>query len=421
MIYFIYDLLIFLASLVYLPFYALRGRVHADISKRLGFFNEGAFSGLKGKDVIWIHAVSVGEARAAEALLRLLRKEWPQKRIVVSTVTPTGQATVRKILEGDEVVFYAPLDISFVVKKFLKVLHPSLLIIMETEIWPNLIRRTQDTGCAVAVVNGRLSDRSFKGYKKMTWFMRPVLEGVDLFCMQTEADAARIVSLGVSPQKIKTTGNIKFDISSDLKQPSSLVRLKSALRDSFLMIAGSTHENEEEQILSIYQSLRKDFSSLRLLIAPRHLNRLDKIKRIVRLAGLEAVGLSSLVSFSSAQIALLDTMGDLSALYQFCDVVFIGGSLVNKGGHNPIEPALFGKPIIFGRHMENFKEIRDIFLREKAAIEVSDSVHLEYELRKLLGDPNERKALGVRARLLLDKNRGAAQETLSYLKSLVKR
>ena len=292
---------------------------------------------------------------------------------------------------------------------------------METEIWPNLIRLGKDAGCGIAVVNGRLSDRSFKGYKKMAWFMRPVLRGVDLFCMQTEADAVRIASLGVLPEEIKTTGNIKFDISSDLKQSPSLLRLKSALRDSFLMIAGSTHENEEEQIISVYQSLRKDFSSLRLLIAPRHLNRLDKIKRMVRLAGLEAVDLSSLASFSSSQIALLDTMGDLSALYQFCDVAFIGGSLVNKGGHNPIEPALFGKPIIFGRHMENFKEIRDIFLHEKAALEVSNSVHLEYELRRLLGNPNERKALGARARLLLDKNRGAAQKTFSYLKSLVKR
>jgi 3-deoxy-D-manno-octulosonic-acid transferase len=239
--------------------------------------------------------------------------------------------------------------------------------------------------------------------------------------MQTEADAVRIASLGVTPEKIKTTGNIKFDISSDLKQSPSLLRLKSALQDSLLLVAGSTHESEEEQIVSIYWSLRKDFGSLRLLIAPRHLNRLDKIKRMVRLAGLEALSLSSLVSFSSAQIALLDTMGDLSALYQFCDVAFIGGSLVDKGGHNPIEPALFGKPIIFGRHMENFKEIRDIFLREKAAIEVSDSVTLEYELRKLLGDSGERKALGARARLLLDKNRGAAQETFSYLESLVKR
>ena len=300
MIYFIYDLLICLASLVYLPFYALRGRVHADILKRLGFFNEDAFSGLRGKDVIWIHAVSVGEVRAAEALVRHLRKESPQKRLILSTVTPTGQAIARKILEGDEIAFYAPLDISFVVKKFLNVLHPSLLVIMETEIWPNLIRLGKDAGSEVAVVNGRLSDRSFKGYKKMIWFMKPVLRGVDLFCMQTEADAARIAALGVLPGKIKITGNIKFDISPDLKQSPSFLRLKNALRDSFLMIAGSTHENEEEQIVSVYQSLRKDFSSLRLLIAPRHLDRLDKIKRMVRLAGLEAVGLSSLVSFSSA-------------------------------------------------------------------------------------------------------------------------
>jgi 3-deoxy-D-manno-octulosonic-acid transferase len=420
MIYFFYDIFLFLAALIYLPFYALRGRLHADILTRLGFFNLGDFGKLQEGDAVWIHAVSVGEARASESLVRFVRKEWPEKRIVLSTVTPTGHAIVCKILKEDEAAFYAPLDISFVVKKFLKVLHPSLLIIMETEIWPNLIRLSKKSGCVVAVVNGRLSDRTLRGYKKMAWFMKPVLKSVDLFCMQTEEAAARIRSLGVLPEKIKTTGNIKFDMAPDSKESPSAARLKSALQDSFLIIAGSTHEDEEEQIVSIYQSLRKDFSSLRLLIAPRHLERLDKIRRMIRLHGLEAVNLSHLVSFSSAQVALLDTMGDLGALYRLCGVAFVGGSLVDKGGHNPIEPALFGRPVIFGKHMENFKEIRDIFINEKAAIEVNDSLSLEYELRKLLADPNERKLLGDRAQLLLNKNRGAAQQTFSVLKDLVR-
>ena len=421
MIYFLYDILIFLAALIYLPFYALRGRVHCEILTRLGFFKKDFFLSIKGKDVVWVHAVSVGEARAAESLFALIRDRWPQKRLVVSTVTPTGQAIIKKILKDDELSFYAPLDISFVVKKFLAHIAPGLLIIMETELWPNLIRLSKKNGAAVVVVNGRISDRSLRGYQRLKPFLGPVLKSVDLFCMQTEESAQRIIDLGVAKNRVRMTGNIKFDISSQLKESPLLERFKNIISGSLLFVAGSTHEGEEEAIVAIYQSLRKDFSRLRLLIAPRHLDRMDKIRRLVRQEGLESLFFSRLSSsFSSGQVVLLDTIGDLNSLYGFCDVAFVGGSLVEKGGHNLIEPALFGKPIFFGRHMENFKEIRDIFVRQRAAIEINSAQELEYELRRLLGDPQERKALGERARNLLESNRGAAQRTFSEILKIVK-
>jgi len=419
MFYFFYDFLILIAALVYLPFYALRGRVHRQLFVRLGFFKRDYFKEIQGKDIVWIHAVSVGEARACESLVKLFRESWPQKKIIVSTVTPTGYELLRKILKEPELIFYAPLDISFVVNRFLSYIRPSLLVIMETEIWPNLIRLSKRSGCRVVVANGRISDHSFGGYQRIKPVIAPILSYVDLFCMQTPSAVERIIALGAGRSRVKLTGNIKFDISSDVTESGATARLKGLVGDSFLLIAGSTHENEEELLLGIYTSLRKDFNNLRLLIAPRHVLRVDKIRRMVKLHGLEGAYFSSLKVLNSSVVVLLDTIGDLNSLYKLCDIAFVGGSLVDKGGHNPIEPALFSKPIIFGKYMGNFKEIRDIFISEKAALEVDNAAGLEYELRRLLGDEAERKALGHSARGLLDKNKGAALRTFAEIKKAV--
>jgi len=351
--------------------------------------------------------------------VRLFRENWPEKKIIVSTVTPTGYELLRKILKEPELIFYAPLDISFVVNKFLAAIHPSFLVIMETEIWPNLIRLSKRQGCRVVVANGRISDHSYGGYQRIKRLLAPILNDVDLFCMQTDLAVDRITALGASRDRVKNTGNIKFDISSGIIESGAVARLKKFIGDSFLLIAGSTHENEEEMLLGIYASLRRDFNNLRLLIAPRHVQRVDSIRRLVKLQGLEAAYFSNLKNLDLSAVVLLDTIGDLNSLYKLCDIAFVGGSLVNKGGHNPIEPALFSKPIIFGKYMGNFKEIRDIFISEKAALEVDSAAGLEYELRRLLADEAERKALGQSARGLLDKNKGAALRTFAEIRKVV--
>ncbi|MFA5038247.1 MAG: 3-deoxy-D-manno-octulosonic acid transferase [Candidatus Omnitrophota bacterium] len=416
MIYFIYDILLLIASVAYLPFYALRGRVHKRIFSRLGFLSPDIqASDGEGKSAIWIHAVSVGEARAVESLVRLIRGRWPRERIVVSTVTPTGYAILRKFLKKDELAFFAPLDISWVVAKFIRALRPRLLLVMETELWPNLLRLNAAAGTRIILVNGRISDRSFQGYRNLSWFFGPALRKVDLFCMQSEESARRIRRLAIPQDRIRVTGNIKFDLQDDFIEPAFFPKFKDLIGGQILWVCGSTHDNEEEAVLALYKSLRKDFTNLRLVIAPRHLERLDKIRRLIRVNGLEAAFLSKLNSFSSAQVALLDTMGDLSAVYSLADVVFIGGSLVKKGGHNPIEPAVFGKPVLFGPFMDNFREIRDIFIKEKAAIEVEHSQGLEYEMRRLLASPAERKALGERGRQILSGHRGATERTISEI------
>jgi 3-deoxy-D-manno-octulosonic-acid transferase len=415
MIYFIYDLLIFLAYLIYFPIYALRGRVSRASLERLGIFQKGKFDGLAGQDVVWVHAVSVGEARAAESLVNLMRAAWPGRRLVISTVTPTGQELVRRYLMDTEIAIYAPLDISWIVAKFLKVLKPKLLVIFETEIWPNLIRLSKAAGVRVVIVNGRLSDKSFACYERFKAFVRPVLAHGDLFCMQTEAAAERIKALGAWYQKVHVTGNIKFDMASSVSQPAFLAALESGLGAQSLWVAGSTHEGEEEILVSVYRALKKDFPSLRLMIAPRHLERLEKVRRVVRLAGFDSVNVSRMNRLGSSAVLILDTIGDLSAMYRLSAIAFVGGSLVARGGHNPIEPAVFARPILFGPHMENFREIRGAFMNEKAAIEVKDGAGLEYEMRNLLNSATHREAIGARARALLDKNRGAAERTMRLL------
>ncbi|MDD5574379.1 MAG: glycosyltransferase N-terminal domain-containing protein, partial [Candidatus Omnitrophica bacterium] len=259
MIYLFYDILLLFAALVYLPFYAVRGRLHGRILSRIGIFDEDDLKASAGRRTVWIHAVSVGEARAAESLVRLIRKQWPQDRLVVSTVTPTGYAILKKVLKDDETAFFAPLDLSWVVRKFLLVLQPRLLVIMETELWPNLVRLSVAAGARVVVVNGRISDNSFKGYKRLLWLIGPVLKLIDVFCMQSAASAERIKALGAPADRVCVTGNIKFDLGYDAVRPPFLENMRLLAGDNMVLVAGSTHDNEEEMILGIFKSLHKDF------------------------------------------------------------------------------------------------------------------------------------------------------------------
>ncbi len=243
-LYFLYDAVLFFAYLFYLPVYALRGRVHADILSRLGFFKKDLFAPLADARTIWLHAVSVGEARAADPLLRLIRREWPDKRLVVSTVTPTGYAIVRSLLEPGEVLCYAPLDISAAVSAYLKAIRPQLLIIMETELWPNLIRLSHRAGAKIAVVNGRISDRSFGRYGKMRPFVGRILGLIDLLGMQNAESASRIRALGAPSDRVRVCGNIKFDSAAPPRAAALAQPFGQARAGCFCWIAGSTQEKE---------------------------------------------------------------------------------------------------------------------------------------------------------------------------------
>jgi len=383
---------------------------------------------------IWVHAVSVGEAVAVRILIEELRKFYPTKRFVISTVTATGNKIAKGIAEKTDFVTYLPLDFSFIVKRVINKIRPSLFIIAETEIWPNLISYLARLNIPIVIVNGRISDSSFRGYLMIKFLLRPILNKISLFCVQTQRDAQRLIGLGVSGDKINITGNMKFDFKdyTDLKKDYTDYRLKLGLNPKEkLLVMGSTHPGEEEIILNVYQGLNKEFPDLRLLIAPRHPERAKDIEKIVIKYGLNLVRVSQLASLPVCQlnrptgqqanrptVFILDTIGQLMNYYAISDIVFVGGSLVKKGGHNILEPASLGRPVLFGPHMFNFRDIAELFLKNQAAILVHNQKELREKIKDLLSNPSLATQFCQRAQELILGNQGATQKNVGLIKNL---
>ncbi len=387
---------------------------------RLGFFPREMIGKLKNQKIIWLHTVSVGEAQAAEGLIKELRQSCPEFRLVVSTVTKTGNAIVRKLLNPQEQATYFPLDIRLIVEKFIKTINPKIFIAAETEIWPVVTRSLSRRGVPLILINGRISSGSFKGYKLVRFFIRGILKKFDLLCMQTKEDAQRIIALGADESRVKITGNMKFDIdSSSFTVHSSELKLKE---NEKLLIAGSTHPGEEKIILETYKDLIKIQPNLRLLIAPRHIERTAELEGLIKKFGFQSQRLSrfnsnlSPITYHLLPILLLDTIGRLKSLYALAEFVFIGGSLVPHGGQNPIEPAYFSKAIIFGPYMNNFSKVADIFLNSQAAIRVKDAAEFKHACVRLTREPNLRARLGHSAKTLIEENRGATSRNIELIK-----
>ncbi|MBL7151192.1 MAG: 3-deoxy-D-manno-octulosonic acid transferase [Candidatus Omnitrophica bacterium] len=407
----IYDLIFLIFALVSLPAYLFRRRFHRGFARRLGILPPG----LKLERPIWIHAVSVGEAVTIKGLVEELRKIFPGKRFVISTVTPTGNKIAVRIAGEGDFVTYLPFDLSFIVKKLIKRINPALFVIAETEIWPNLICALHAARVAVVTVNGRISDGSLKGYLAIKFLLKPILDKVSLFCMQSERDAARLSRLGVAQDKIKITGNMKFDAAGFRMEAAQLIRCRQALglgHSDKLLVCGSTHRHEEEALLQVYSRLAQAFSGLKLLIAPRHPERAGEIEGLIVKYGFKPMMLSRLDQQASSiqapkAVFILDSVGQLVNYYAVADIVFVGGSLVNKGGHNILEPAFLEKPILFGPYMSNFHDIACLFMKTDAAIAVANQGELEKNIEGLLSDPRRCLELGSRARGVLLQNQGA--------------
>ena len=367
---------------------------------------------------IWVHAVSVGEVMAALPLLKRLREKYPTKNIILSTITDTGQKVAReRVPEGTGVV-YLPFDIPTVIFAVIKKVKPVILIIIETELWPNLIRSFRKNGTPVILLNGRISENSFRGYKRISLFMKRVLSHIDFFGMQGEEYAERIKSLGVNTGKVMNTGNFKFDSSPPSQTPVWTEQIKGPV-----ITAGSTHEGEEEFITSVYHELKKAFPTLNLVIAPRHPERFKGVEDMLRLKGISFIKRSAFSNqlpestIVQGQIILLDTVGELSAIYGISDIAIIGKSFRGYGGQNPLEPACWGKPIVCGPHMENFPVIRD-FYTEGAAIEVSED-ELYSVLKGLLLSPEKAGEIGSKAKELYRKNAGAVERSLKIVERYI--
>ena len=417
--YLLYTLLYCTVLVFLLPFQYLKRPKKLRkrwLREKFGFLNSEF--GIRNSEFIWIHAVSVGEVMAAIPLLKKLREKYPSKSLMLSTITDTGQKVARERVPEGTMVFYLPFDIPIILKRVFERMRPELLITIETELWPNLFRISRQYGIPVVLLNGRISEKSFKGYKKASFFMKEVLSNVDLFCMQSEMDAERISSIGVNEGRIKVLGNFKFDIKPPSKIPEWSERMKGPV-----LIAGSTHEGEEEFLISVYMKLKKDFTDLNLILAPRHPERFKDVEDLLRSKGVSFIKRSTFISELptpnselknlKGTIILLDTVGELSAVYGISDIAIIGKSFKGYGGQNPLEPAYWGKPIVCGLHMENFPFIKD-FYRKGAAFEV-DEDGLYSKLRELLLLPEKAKETGLKAQQLYKKNTGAVDRAIEVI------
>jgi 3-deoxy-D-manno-octulosonic-acid transferase len=427
-VYVLYSVLIvtfFLVMSPYLAWQALRYRKYiGSLRQRLGYlpisFN------LDGEQSIWIHAVSVGEVLTARALLPQLRERYPRYRLFLSTTTMTGQQIARNSLQYVDEVFYFPFDLGFVVNRTLRLVKPKMFIMMETEIWPNLLRACHRAGIKTVLVNGRISSRSYPRYRLARPFFRRVLAHVDRFCMQSEESARRIIDIGAEPDRVAVTGSLKFD---SLELPGAttataadrgrqrVLRYFRMGADRPVIIAASTLKGEETPVLEAFQRIRARMPEVLLIIAPRKPERFDEVEQIARRGGWRVARRSELpVDAEPRQdIVILDTIGELAQLYQVATAVFVGGSLVDQGGHNILEPAVFGKPIVFGPYMQNFAEIARAFIDNDAAIQIRTGRELEHALMALLTDPVRRARLGAAARALVEANRGARGKTMTAI------
>ncbi len=406
-------------SLIY---QAVRYRKYiGSLTQRLGYlpisFN------LESDESIWIHAVSVGEVLTARALLPELRERYPKLRLFLSTTTMTGQQIARNNLRYVDEVFYFPFDLGFIVNRTIKLVKPRLFIMMETEIWPNLLRACDRDGVKTMLVNGRISSRSYPRYRIARPFFRRVLRHIDRFCMQSEESARRVIDIGAERDRVVVTGSLKFDsleipgASAPDRGRNRVLRYFRVSPDRPVVIAASTVRTEEEPVLEAFQRIRATMTNALLIIAPRKPERFDDVEKLARRAGWNVARRTELRVDADPRhdVVILDTIGELAQVYQIATVVFVGGSLADTGGHNILEPAVFGKPIVFGPYMQNFAEISRTFLDNGAAVQVQSDRELESALLDLLGDPVRRAGLGAAARALVEANRGARTKTMTAI------
>ncbi len=409
----IYDFLFFIFSLFYLPLFILKGKSKGGLGSRLGHVEQAVVEKLKGKKVIWIHAVSVGEVALAIRVLSHWREIFSGVKFVLTTTTVTGYEVAAKSMNPQDVLLQFPVDFRFAVRRFVQAVHPDAVAFMETEIWPNLIWELSEKKIPLFILNGRISDKAISKYRRIRFFLKPILNRLTAIGAQDERMQDRFLELGAEPGKVQITGNLKFDWEPPQGESAEVlaVRQKLSQPGKFLCLGASTHEGEEAVLMDTYLQLREIFPHLTLFLAPRHLDRLTSIEGLAAAKGIRLKRV-----FSGAQNGydeggpeawLLDRMGLLAYFYQAADAVFVGGSLVEVGGHNLVEPAYYAKPILFGPYMNNFFEMSRLFLNGKAAIGVKDAGDLKDRLVFLMQNQTQAREMGQRAQNLVSGHRGA--------------
>jgi 3-deoxy-D-manno-octulosonic-acid transferase len=416
--YIIYNVFLIFATIILSPIILFKlitvPKYRGGITQKFGRLRKGVMRALQGTRPIWVHAVSVGEVMAAHPLIRELKKKYPGRKLILSTVTVTGNYTARRRVPEADAVFFFPFDYPWIVRRVIRGINPLVVLIAETELWPNFFRELKKAGIPSAVINGRISLKSYKNYLKFQKFFSRVFRNVDLFCMQSDSDALRIREIGAAPEKVIVTGNLKFD--QKLPTTRSLPAMIQAGRK--VITAGSTHRGEEAVLLEIFTQLRIKYPELLLILAPRHPERFDEVNGLINQAGYECQRRTRLTGLVK-DVLLLDTIGELRAFYSLCDIAFVGGSLVKVGGHNLLEPAAMKKPVIFSRYMFNFKEISEALISAGGGIMVKDKNELYTQLDNLLSNKDLANRMGERAFQVIEANSGAATKTINAISRLI--
>jgi 3-deoxy-D-manno-octulosonic-acid transferase len=421
-VYFLYSILLLVALVVSAPWWLLEmlrhGKYRAGLGERLGkvpdrLVSEGA------ANTIWVHAVSVGEVLAISRVIDELKTLLPDWRVVVSTTTDTGQKLARERF-GENDVFYFPVDLPFAVRAYLRALRPKMLVLAESEFWPNLLRLARNSGAAIAVVNARVSDRSLPGYLRFRSWLRRVMQNVQLFLAQSDEDARRLIQIGAPSEQVHVCGNLKFEVKPPVRTAIATAFAMRREERRPLLIAGSTLDGEESALLEMFRQVMAHYDNSLLVLAPRHPERFEVVASILASSGVPYQRRTQWEDGNpiASGVFLLDSIGELASLYEFADIAFIGGSLVPRGGHNVLEAAQFGTPILVGPYTENFGDIVDVF-RKKGALRVVTSESLSATVLELLENEDERKALGQRALEVMRSQRGATAKTVSGLLELL--
>ncbi len=412
---FIYSILLYLLAAPALLYLSVRGgqagKAERHWRERLGFAAPTSTA-----PPLWLHAASVGEVQAALPLLRQLLERYPHHPILVTTMTATGRAQVQAALGSRVRQAYLPMDLPGAVARFLRRVRPKLVVVLETELWPNLYRALRARDIPLLVVNARLSERSAAGYRRLGALTRSTIGCITTIAAQSPADAARYAMLGATAEQLVTTGNIKFDLSV----PAAVVAAGQALRAELgvqrpVWIAASTHEGEDEQMLAAHRRLLEKKPDLLLILVPRHPQRFERVAALCREQGFSVARRSRAESGAQAQVYLGDTMGELLAMYAAADVAFVGGSLVPIGGHNLLEPAALGLVPVSGPQLANFQQIAELLTAADALVRVNDAAELAAQVAALLDEAECRSAAGARARGVVDENRGALERTLALI------
>ncbi len=423
----IYKLLTYLFFLISSPYFIYKllttKKYRAGIKERLGFLDI-RFKEIKpGRRRIWIHAVSVGEVIAASLLIKRIRELWPAETLILTTVTETGNNTAKERINEADIITFFPLDIGLSVRRFKSFLKPDICIIMETEIWPNFLKIISENKTPLLIVNGRLSEKSYRGYRIGKIFFKEALKNISFFSMQTDSDAERIMLLGAEKERVCVTGNLKFDqvFKAGAQMNQDIAGELMLPADCKILVLGSTHSGEEDILISVFKKLKTKFRNLFLIVAPRHPERFKEVEDILIKNSIKFCRRTRIKeeTLSGKEAILLDTIGELSKIYSIATIVFMGGSLVPVGGHNILEPAVFKKPVLFGKYMHNFRDIAELFVKSGGGIQVSEPSQIEKEISDILSNPHKQEDIGGNAYSLFEKNLGATERNIEIIKKFL--